>query len=94
LKVPKRAGIPGFLLGPVIFDGVSWTAISTLQIVSSLAGALFGVWLLIVSCAAEAEVVEEVVTSFSGAEAVLLYLPFMLWIGTLSVVRRARGRIS
>ena len=86
-------GVPAFLLGPALFDGVPWGAFSHLQLAGAAASGLFGIWLLVVSCLAEADDVRTVVEPFQGAEAVILFLPYMLWVGTRSIVRRARRTI-
>jgi hypothetical protein len=81
-------GVPAFLLGPVLSGGVSIDSISTAALAASVAGGLFGLWLLVVSCLASAEDVKKVVESFQGSEAVLLFLPYLLVVGTKSVWRR------
>jgi hypothetical protein len=50
--------------------------------------ALLGGWLAIVSYAAAAEDVEQILECFQAGEVVLLFLPLMLWVGTKSVLRR------
>lgn len=83
-------GIPAFLLGPVIFGGVGWAALSGAQVGGAAVAAIFGTWLLVVSCFAEPDDVRSVVEPFQGAEAVVLFLPYMLWVGTKSIIRRAK----
>ena len=81
-------GIPGFVFGPVLFDGVGVAAIPfTAKLVAALS-ALFGWWLGIVSYAARAQDLEQVLAPFEGGEIALVFLPFILWIGTKSVLRR------
>ena len=83
-------GVPSFLVGPAIFEGVSWAALSRAEMGWSLAAFSFGLWLLLVSWLADADDVRKVVEPFQGSEAVVLFVPYMLWVGTRSVARRAR----
>jgi hypothetical protein len=83
-------GVPAFLLGPAVFEGVGWAALSGAQVAAAAVGAIFGTWLLVVSCLAEPDDVRAVVEPFQGSEAVILFLPYMLWVGTKSVIRRTR----
>lgn len=87
-------GVPAFLLGPVVFEGIAWGSLSAAQIAGAAAGAFFGAWLFVVSCFAENDDVRAVVEPFQGSEAVILFLPYMLWVGTRSVLRRAKKAIG
>ena len=81
--------VPGFLFGPVLFNGVPVADIPAAAKIGAAVSALFGWWLAIVSYAAAAEEVEKVLEPFQGGyEVVLLFLPLMLWVGTKSVLRR------
>ena len=81
-------GVPGFLLGPVLFDGVSLDAISTSAFAGAIACGVLGVWLLLVSSLAPVEDVRKVLESFQASEAVLLFLPYILVVGSRSIWRR------
>jgi hypothetical protein len=83
-------GVPVFLAGPVLFEGIAWAALSNAQIGWSAALFCFGVWLFLVSVLAETEEVRKVVEPFQGAEAVVLFLPYMLWTGTRGIFLRLR----
>src|SRR5688500_13830845 len=80
-------GLPGFMLGPVLFEGASPSAIPTWALPASVAFGVFGAWLLVVSLFAHIEDVEKVLEPFQAAEAVVLFLPYMLLHGTRSVWR-------
>lgn len=84
-------GVPAFLMGPFLFGGVQFGFVSGLALWSSVAFGLFGIWLALVCALAEAEVVEGVVAPFSGSEAVVLFLPYMLFVGTAALWRRLLG---
>lgn len=85
-------GVPAFLLGPFLFDGVQIEFISRVALWTSIVVSLFGLWLALVCALAETEVVEKVVQPFAGSEAVVLFLPYMLFVGTAALVRRFLGR--
>jgi undecaprenyl pyrophosphate phosphatase UppP len=85
-------GVPAFLLGPFLFGGVQFELVSELALWSSVAIGLFGVWLALVCAFTEAEVVEKVVAPFAGSEAVVLFLPYMIVVGTAALWRRLSGR--
>jgi hypothetical protein len=87
-------GVPAFLVGPALFEGVSWSAFSGAQLGWSMAALCFGVWLFLVSCLAESEDVWKVMEPFQGSEAVVLFLPYMLWIGTRSIAGRVRRMVK
>jgi hypothetical protein len=86
-------GVPSFLVGPALFASVSWSVLSPAQVGWCIAAFCFGVWLFLVSCLAESDEVQKVVEPFQGAEAVIFFLPYMLWVGTRSIARRARRAI-
>ena len=85
-------GVPAFLLGPFLFGGVQFELISGAALWSSVCMAIFGMWLALVCVLADAEVVEKVVAPFSGSEAVVLFLPCMLFVGTVALWRRLLRR--
>lgn len=86
-------GVPTFLVGPVLFDGVSWSAFSGFQLGGAVAALWFGLWLVLVSFLAESDDVRAVVESFQGAEAVVLFILYMLWVGTASMFRRFSKKV-
>ena len=81
-------GIPVFLLGPVLFERVPLSAITSLALTTAIVCGLFGVWLFLMSCLASAKDVEKVLQPFQGSEAVILFLPYMLIICSKSVWHR------
>ena len=82
-------GVPVFVFGPVLFNGVPVADIPFGAKAGAAVSALLGWWLGVVSYAAAAEDVEKVLEPFqAGNEVVLLFLPRMLWVGTKSVVAR------
>jgi hypothetical protein len=85
-------GVPAFLLGPFLFNNIEIEFASSLAFIASAICALFGLWLLVVSYFAEEAVVEKVVAPFQGSEAVFLFLPYMLFIGTASIWRRITNK--
>ena len=85
-------GVPTFLLGPFLFGEVRFELVSDAALWSSIAIGLFGLWLALVCALTEAEVVEKVVAPFAGSEAVFVFLPYMLFVGTAALWRRLRGR--
>ena len=87
-------GVPAFLVGPALFERVSWSAFSGAQLGWSMAPLCFGVWLFLVSCLAEAEEVRKVLEPFQGSETAVLFLPYMLWIGTRSIAGRIRRMLK
>ena len=84
-------GVPAFLLGPFLFEGISLQLASTTVIVISIVLALFGLWLLVVSIFTETVVIEKVITPFQGGEAVFIFLPYMLFVGTKAIWLRIVG---
>lgn len=85
-------GVPAFLLGPFLFGGVQFEVVSVAALWSSVAIGLFGIWLALVCAFTEPEVVEKVVAPFAGSEAVVVFLPYMLFVGTAALWRRLLGR--
>jgi hypothetical protein len=83
-------GIPAFVFWPVLFNSVPVADISFTAKLAAGVSALLGWWFAIVSHAASAQDLEKVLASLEAGEVVLLVLilPFMLWIGTKSVLRR------
>ena len=84
--------LPGLFLGPFIIGVVSWRLVSHEAIVFSAVSALAGIWLLAVSAVANDEDIERVIEPLTGAEAALLFLPYMVFIGTRVIWRRVRQR--
>lgn len=85
-------GVPMFLLGPALFGGLSFKAIAAPAVWSAAVAAVFGLWLVLVCALAEDSVVKKVVEPFQGSEAVVLFLPYMLILGSRALWRRVRGR--
>jgi hypothetical protein len=84
-------GIPAFLFGPVLFGGNSLNNIPFWALVVSLVSGLFGAWLLLVSCLASESELNKVLEPCWADVGVVLFLPYMLFIGTRSVWRRLVG---
>lgn len=84
-------GVPGFLLGPFLFGDVQFQAVSDAALWWSVAIGMLGIWLLLVCVITESEIVEKVVAPFAGSEAVVLFLPFILFTGTVALWRRLFG---
>jgi len=87
-------GTAAFLLGPVLFEHMPVSAISTSAFVAGIGFAVFGVWLFLVSCVAPLDDLKEVLEPFQGGEAVVLFLPYMLVVGTRSIWRVLMRRTS
>ena len=85
-------GVPAFLLGPFLFGGVQFELVSRVALWTSVAIGLFGIWLALVCAFAEAAVVDKVLAPFAGTEAVVLFLPYMIFVGTAALWRRVRER--
>jgi hypothetical protein len=80
-------GLPAFIFGPVLFDGVALGSIPIWAVAVGFGSGLFGAWLLVVSAFAPLEDVEKVLEPLQAGEAVVLFLPYMLFFGTRSVWR-------
>lgn len=80
--------LPALLLGPVIFGGASWDALSGWVLPASCLSAAFGMWHLITAAFADEEDLEFITGYFQAQEAVPLVLPYVLFVGTGSVYRR------
>ena len=87
-------GVSAFLLGPVLFEHMPVSAISTSALVTGIGFSVFGVWLLLVSCLAPLDDLKKVLEPFQGGEAVVLFLPYMLVVGTRSIWRALLRRPS
>lgn len=86
-------GLSVFLLGPFFFDQVPIHNITTGALVAGICFAAFGAWLFLVSCVAPLDELRRVLHSFQAGDAVVLFLPYMLIIGTWSIWRAmVRGR--
>lgn len=85
-------GVPAFLLGPFLFGGVRFELVSGTALWWSVAIGVFGLWLALVCAFAEVEVVENVMAPFAGSEAVVIFLPYMLFVCTAALWRRLLGR--
>jgi len=84
-------GVPAFLLGPMLFDGAPLSVISSSALTATVAFGIFGAWLLLVSYLAPVDEVKKVLEPFQAGEAVVLFLPYMLVVGTRSMWRRFAG---
>ena len=77
--------VPGFLLGPVLFEGLSIDSITNLALITAICSGLLGVWLFVISCLAFPKDIEKILNLFQGSEAVIFFIPYMLMIGSKSV---------
>lgn len=84
--------VPSFLLGPFLFGGISFEMASTAAVASSIGCGAFGLWLFLVSVITEEAVIAKVIEPFQGYEAVVFFLPQMLYIGTKGILQRLAGR--
>lgn len=80
--------LPLLLLGPFLFDSLPLSAISFSTKAWSLLLFFFGFWLLVVTIFAKPSDLKTVLSSFEAMEAVFLFLPCILYVGTKSVWRR------
>jgi hypothetical protein len=80
-------GLPAFLLGPWVFNGVPFHLLPNAGILVAAASALFGLWLLAVSFVATTADLEKIIEPFEAAEGVVFFLPRMLVVGTISIWR-------
>lgn len=80
--------IPALLLGPFLFHGVSFNAISTGIKLCTFGCCAFGLWLFVVSVVVEEADLANVFKFFQGGDAFLLILPFMLYCGTRAIYKR------
>jgi hypothetical protein len=80
-------GLSAALFGPVLFEHMPVSAIATPVLIVGIGFAIFGAWLLVVSCVAPLGDLKKVLEPFQGGEAVVLFLPYMLVIGTRSIWR-------
>jgi hypothetical protein len=87
-------GVPAFLLGPYLLGGIPFEHISNLAKVAAVGCAVFGLWLLTVSVFADLRALEKVLEPFQGSEVAILFLPYMLFIGTVSIWRRVSSRAN
>jgi hypothetical protein len=87
-------GMSAFLLGPVLFEHLPVSALSTSALVAGIGFALFGMWLFLVSCVAPLDDLKKVLEPFQGGEAVAVFLPYMLFVGTRSMWRALLRRRS
>jgi hypothetical protein len=87
-------GMSAFLLGPVLFEHIPVSAISTSALVAGIGFGLFGIWLLLVSSVAPLDDLKKVLEPFQAGEAVALFLPYMLYVGTRSMCRALLRRKS
>lgn len=85
-------GVPAFLLGPFLFEGIPWEMVSTAAVFGSTGCAVFGAWLFLVSMITEDATVAKVTEPFEGSEAVVFFLPYMLYLGTKGIWQRLFGR--
>jgi len=87
-------GMSAFLLGPVLFEHMPVSAISTSALVTGIGFAIFGMWLVLVSCIAPLDDLKQVLEPLQGGETVVLFLPYMLVVGTRSIWRALLRRAS
>jgi hypothetical protein len=80
--------VPAFLLGPFLFGGIPLEMASTAAVAGSVGCAAFGIWLFLVSVMTEDAVVAKVLEPFEGQEAVIFFLPYMLYLGTKGIWQR------
>jgi hypothetical protein len=85
-------GLPLFLLGPVLFQQMPLSVISTAALLTSIGFGIFGVWLFVVSCVAPMEELKKVLEPFEASEAVVFFLPYMLLVGTRTIWRGVRRK--
>ena len=86
--------VPAFLVGPALFGGVAWSVFSGAQVWGAITALCLGLWLFVVSVCAEPDEVKAVFEPFQAAEAVVLFVPFMLWIGTRGMWRKVRKALA
>jgi hypothetical protein len=84
--------LPIALLADALFGGGSWRDISTSVRVVAVVNGTFGAWLLLVSLLAEREDLHKVLAPLEADMGVVLFLPYMLSVGTRSVWRRLMRR--
>lgn len=87
-------GMSVFVFGPVLFEHVPVSAISGSALVAGIGFAVFGMWLFIVACVAPLDDLKKVLEPFQGGEAVVLFLPYMLVVGTRAIWRALFPRTS
>ena len=92
--VALGGGLSVFLLGPVLFERMPINSIPAGALFTGVGFAVFGAWLLLVSCIAPLDELKRVLDPFQASEAVVLFLPFMLFIGTRSLWRAMFRRAS
>jgi hypothetical protein len=90
ISVLIGVSIPLFLLGPVIFHSLPLNSIGSLALSASIGSIIFGIWLLVVSYFALPKDLENVITMFQAGDGVILLLPYMLLIGSKSILCRLR----
>ena len=80
--------VPGALLGPFVFGGVSFEGLPLWATIVSGVCAMLGVWHFVTAAYALDEDIEFITSYFQAQDAAPLVLPFSLFIGTRSVYRR------
>jgi hypothetical protein len=81
-------GVPLFLVGPWLFNSIPFGHLSKSAVLSAGVCAFLGLWLAVVSVFASAAELKKVLEPFAGTEALILFLPYILFVGTRSVWRR------
>lgn len=82
--------LPGLCFGPFITTDVPWSLWSTEATAIAISSALAGLWLLVVCFVANDEDIEKVMEPFGAAEGAILFLPYMIYVGTRAIWRRIR----
>lgn len=80
-------GLSIFFLSPALFEHIPIDHISTGAFVAGVGFAVFGVWMLLVACVAPVDELRKVLLPFETGEVVVLFLPYMLFVGTRSLWR-------
>jgi hypothetical protein len=84
-------GLPALVLGPFVIQNLSLSEASPRDIAVAGILLLLGVWLIVLSFFAEGSIIEVVIGTFE-AEALLLMVPYLLYVMSRSVFRRVFGR--
>lgn len=80
--------VPGVLTGPALFGHVSFEALPSWAMLVSVASALLGAWHIATSIWALDEDLQFITCYPQAQEAAVLFLPFVLIVGTRSMYRR------
>ncbi len=80
--------VPGFLLGPVLFDDMNITALPAWGQIIAAISAVLGLWHIATAKLALDEDIQFIISYASAQDAAPLVLPFVLFMGTRSMYRR------